>query len=259
MNLQEGQCSVPGLGGASGQGSPAPCSPAPPYLQRGQQGGQVGQLLLEGLVLLLILAGGGAGSLISRGGLPTSPGASGPGGPPSVHPPLPPPRAPNHLPSSCGGRLDALLPRVAEPCHSPLHGLQQQRFPLGQFVLGGTGCCRPGPPCRAASPHPPAPRGPSHAWCAGSLCSAACLGAAPARGPPSCIPLPESVTSSWGTCSLATPDPAPAGAGPGFPAGTLLETQRKSWDVRLNACLPAPRELCEGSGGRVLCPGHGHG
>lgn len=58
MNLQgapAGACSVSGLWAV-----PSPTHPQP-YLQGGQQGGQVGQLFLEGFVLLFILAGGGAG------------------------------------------------------------------------------------------------------------------------------------------------------------------------------------------------------
>lgn len=46
---------------------PQPRTPSCLYLQGGQQSGQLGELLLEGLVLLLILAGGGAGSLVSQG------------------------------------------------------------------------------------------------------------------------------------------------------------------------------------------------
>lgn len=46
---------------------PQPRTPSCPYLQGGQQSGQLGELLLEGLVLLLILAGGGASSLVSQG------------------------------------------------------------------------------------------------------------------------------------------------------------------------------------------------
>lgn len=47
-----------------------------PHLQSGQQGGQVGQLFLEGFVLLFVLAGGGAGCAAwsPREGVPASPG-----------------------------------------------------------------------------------------------------------------------------------------------------------------------------------------
>lgn len=53
---------------------PQPRTPSCPYLQGGQQSGQLGELLLEGLVLLLILAGGGAGSLVSQGRAARLPG-----------------------------------------------------------------------------------------------------------------------------------------------------------------------------------------
>lgn len=80
VNLQEGHCSVPGWGAQ-------PHAPSCPYLQGGQQSGQMGELLLEGLVLLFILAGGGAGSLISkrRAAHPHLGGASELGG--SISPP----------------------------------------------------------------------------------------------------------------------------------------------------------------------------
>jgi hypothetical protein len=44
-----------------------------PYLEGGEQGSQVGELLLKGLVLLFILAEEGAGCLVSRRLLPNSP------------------------------------------------------------------------------------------------------------------------------------------------------------------------------------------
>ena len=79
VNLQEGHCSVPRWGAQ-------PHAPSCPYLQGGQQSGQMGELLLEGLVLLFILAGGGAGSLISkRAAHPHLGGASELGG--SISPP----------------------------------------------------------------------------------------------------------------------------------------------------------------------------
>lgn len=158
-----------GTGGPLGQGA-QPRTPSSPYLQGGQQSGQLGELLLEGLVLLLILAGGGAGSLISKGRAAHPPGTSGWGNaialPAVCTLPCPPPCALNLLAFLTGGWVDTgmfgspgrggawLGPTGREPgiCeeagvgqgwrpHSPLHSLQQQRFPLCQFVLGGTVCC----------------------------------------------------------------------------------------------------------------------
>lgn len=150
---------------------PQPRTPSCPYLQGGQQSGQLGELLLEGLVLLLILAGGGAGSLVSQGRaarLPASPGTTGWGGataPPALRTlPRQPPCALS-LPAFLNGHWAVRSPGrggarpgylkggwgAGRGPHSPLHSLQQQRPPLRQFVLGGTVCYRPGTPSPAAA------------------------------------------------------------------------------------------------------------
>lgn len=147
---------------------PQPRTPSCPYLQGGQQSGQLGELLLEGLVLLLILAGGGAGSLVSQGRAARLPEDHRMGRchcPASFAYPSPPaslcPEPPclPHWPLGCSlpragrglARLSERRPGAGRGPHSPLHSLQQQRSPLRQFVLGGTVCYRPGTPSPAAA------------------------------------------------------------------------------------------------------------
>lgn len=149
---------------------PQPRTPSCPYLQGGQQSGQLGELLLEGLVLLLILAGGGAGSLVSQGraahlprdhriGRCHCPASFAFPSPPASLCPEPP--CLPHWPLGCslpragrGGAWPGYLKGgwgAGRGPHSPLHSLQQQRSPLRQFVLGGTVCYRPGTPSPAAA------------------------------------------------------------------------------------------------------------
>lgn len=148
---------------------PQPRTPSCPYLQGGQQSGQLGELLLEGLVLLLILAGGGAGSLVSQGMAARLPGDHRMGRchcPASFAYPSPPASlCPESLPAFLTGHWAVRSPGrggawpgylkggwgAGRGPHSPLHSLQQQRSPLRQFVLGGTVCYRPGTPSPAAA------------------------------------------------------------------------------------------------------------
>lgn len=149
---------------------PAP-HPGSPYLQGGQQSGQVGELLLEGLVLLLILAGGGAAASASRGRVSHPQGARPRGSiahqlcasfPATLPSPCPDPPCPLH--GGVGGAPDVCslgwAQAVSQGCgaqgqgrrpgHSPLHSLQQQRLPLRQFVLEGQAAAG-----RRPSPAPP--------------------------------------------------------------------------------------------------------
>lgn len=155
---------------------PQPRTPSCPYLQGGQQSGQLGELLLEGLVLLLILAGGGAGSLVSQGRAARLPGDHRMGRchcPPALRTlPRQPPCALS-LPAFLTGHWAVRSPGrggawpgylkggwgAGRGPHSPLHSLQQQRSPLRQFVLGGTVCYRPGTPSPAAAQRSCAPLG----------------------------------------------------------------------------------------------------
>lgn len=119
---------------------PQPRTPSCPYLQGGQQSGQLGELLLEGLVLLLILAGGGAGSLVSQGRA-----ARLPRGPQDGAVPLPPSFAYPSPPASLCPEPPC-LPHWPLGCSLPRAGRGLAR--LSERRLGG----RAGTPLTSAQP-----------------------------------------------------------------------------------------------------------